>query len=374
MSIDYRKIESIDDFNSLIDSFVETRKALKQKVKEDRGETIATLQVGDKPLTKLEQQQAPTVKAIERLRTDLSSLKQNHSHWDLFEKYANAPDKKTSEVMARREKGKAVYKIGVSGYVNVEDVQDDLFRVVNPKTGKSMVKQLTPSLSQLLFVPTGSIDFKKISKDALLNYYDIMQFSGINPKANRNKKIKLGKKAYDNVYGKEETKEEAFTTPVKAKRRILPESKMETTVTPSQMRDIEFAMQGADDDDTDDDDTEDEEEQLTRLASLSAVKNRRRGKGMRKNKKMTKQQVIKINRETARRMLKQAKPKKRSGTGLMTIDEMVNRLHLMTQSQHAGNLSSNMQDEMMQIMDILLKKKVITKKQHKILFKKYIDY
>ena len=38
MSIDYRKIKDIDQFNELIENFVETRKALKQKIKEVKAE------------------------------------------------------------------------------------------------------------------------------------------------------------------------------------------------------------------------------------------------------------------------------------------------------------------------------------------------
>ena len=71
---------------------------------------------------------------------------------------------------------------------------------------------------------------------------------------------------------------------------------------------------------------------------------------------------------------KKINQRKKSGTGLMTVDNMVDRLHLMTQSQHAGNLSSTMQNEMMNIMDTLLKKKVINKKKHKVLYIKYIVF
>jgi len=352
MSIDYRKIENMEQFNELVDDFVETRKALKQKVKEDRGETIATLQVGDKPLTKLEQKYAPIVKSIEKLGLD---LKKTHSNWSLFEKFANAPDKKTSEVMARRERGKPIYKIGVNGVVNVEDVQDDIFRVVNPKTGKSIVKQLTPSLSQLLFVPSGNIDFDKISNDAFVNYYEIMKFSKINPKSNKNKKIKIAKKAYDKIYSKKLSLEEK-------KPAVIYESE------PSEPSEDE------------DDDIETPKLSPKRKVRKKLSNQFSTPKQLSESAKYLSPQFISERKKRRERRFKQREKllekqmRKKSGKGLMTVDDMVNRLYLMTQSQHAGNLSSSMQDEMMQIMDVLLKKKIISRKQHKMLFKKYINY
>ena len=69
---DYRKIENLDEFNDLVDAFVKSRNQLKKKLKENRGDIIETERVGDKPLTKLEAQQKPTIDAIKSLEQSLN--------------------------------------------------------------------------------------------------------------------------------------------------------------------------------------------------------------------------------------------------------------------------------------------------------------
>jgi len=354
MSIDYRKIKDIDQFNELIESFVETRKALKQKIKEDKGETVATLQVGDKPLTKLEQQYAPIVKSIEKLGTDLQSRKT--TSFDLFEKYANAPGKKTSEVMPKRERGKVVYKIGNNGVVNVEDVQDDIIRVVNPKTGESMARQLTPGLANLLFVPYKSIDAQEIKDDAWVKYYEILKFSGLNAKSNRNRKIQLAQDKWNRT-NIPRTNIEAFSYFDKIPKNIKMKKELDDPLT----------------------ETDDDEEPTPKKTPRKKPAKRAISKQFSTPKpaeQLTPENLLtpQFRTEREKRRQRRAKKKDQLGLGLMTIDDMVDRLHLMTQSQHAGNLSSQMQGEMMSIMDALLNKKVINRKQHKMLFQKYINF
>ena len=222
--------------------------------------------------------------------------------------------------------------------VNVEDVQDDIIRVVNPKTGESMARQLTPGLANLLFVPYKSIDAKEIKDDAWVTYYDILKFSGLNVKSNRNLKIKKARDKWKRInnFTKSPAPVAAITYEADEDEEPTPEK---TPRKKTAKREISKQFS-----------TPKPEEQLTENF-------------------LTPQFVS--SRE--KRRLRRAEKKRQAGLGLMTIDEMVDKLHLMTQSQHAGNLSSHMQEEMMSIMDALLKKKVINRKQHKILFQKYID-
>ena len=61
------------------------------------------------------------------------------------------------------------------------------------------------------------------------------------------------------------------------------------------------------------------------------------------------------------------------GFGLMNFDDMIQRFYLLAQSQIGGNISNEITDEMMGLLDHLLVKKVINKGQHKTLFDNYIN-
>ena len=71
-----KKIEDLDEFEKLVQSFTEERTRLKERVREDRGMTSASeLQI--------EKQAAPVVKAIENLKQELKPTK---TYFELFEK------------------------------------------------------------------------------------------------------------------------------------------------------------------------------------------------------------------------------------------------------------------------------------------------
>ena len=56
----------------------------------------------------------------------------------------------------------------------------------------------------------------------------------------------------------------------------------------------------------------------------------------------------------------------------MDINDMVGRLDLLANAQRGGNVSNQLKEEMMEILDALLNHGAISKAQHKRLFKKYI--
>ena len=60
------------------------------------------------------------------------------------------------------------------------------------RSGEKMVKQLTPDLAQLLFVPAKDINFDEIADSQIVRYYELLNFAGF-PKGSqgRNEKFKL---------------------------------------------------------------------------------------------------------------------------------------------------------------------------------------
>ena len=77
--------------------------------------------------------------------------------------------------------------------------------------------------------------------------------------------------------------------------------------------------------------------------------------------------------ETYTMDLKNYRRVRQRGFGLMNFDDMIQRFYLLAQSQIGGNISNEITDEMMGLLDHLLVKKVINKGQHKTLFDNYIN-
>ena len=133
---DFRKIQNMDEYESLVKDFVEERQKLRDRIDQEQRGIIATQQVDGNPVTKKEMELKPVTDAISNLKKE---LKPSTTFFNVFEKYANNPAKKTSEVRAVRRGGKAQYIIGENGVVNTDDIEDDVFRIVNKKTGKSIL-------------------------------------------------------------------------------------------------------------------------------------------------------------------------------------------------------------------------------------------
>jgi hypothetical protein len=55
-----------------------------------------------------------------------------------------------------------------------------------------------------------------------------------------------------------------------------------------------------------------------------------------------------------------------------SIDELIDRLSLLTASVDAGNTSIDVKNEISEILDILLSKKCLTRQQHQQLYKTYL--
>ena len=64
--------DETDDFTDIVDEFIKHRKTLKKNLKQQRGETIITERVGERPLTKDEKKQAPTIQALDRLTREVT--------------------------------------------------------------------------------------------------------------------------------------------------------------------------------------------------------------------------------------------------------------------------------------------------------------
>ena len=62
--------EETDEFSDIVDDFITQRKILKKNLKEQRGE-IVTERVGQRPLTRNEMKQKPTIEALDRLTQEV---------------------------------------------------------------------------------------------------------------------------------------------------------------------------------------------------------------------------------------------------------------------------------------------------------------
>jgi hypothetical protein len=162
---DYRKIENLDEFNDLVDAFVKSRNQLKKKLKENRGDIIATERVGDKPLTKLEVQQKPTIDAIKSLEQSLNPNRKG-VFYKLFEEFTTTT-KSQSEIKLTPKTDEG--KLGTNGRVNLADLQDNIIRINNIKTGEFYSQTMSSDLAELLIKPYRFIDLNEIDANAFVN-------------------------------------------------------------------------------------------------------------------------------------------------------------------------------------------------------------
>ena len=204
-------------------------------------------------------------------------------------------------------------RLGTNGRVNLPDLDDGVIRVNNVQTGESIEHKLDGDLAELLIKPYRELDLDEISDTALRKYFEILKVAGISSRANNNRKIQAGKR----VYGRVNASASPPGTP------------------PRRPRDSDDEPAGRGDDER---------------VSPPAYQRRRynlRTRGM--------------------------APKKKTGRGyLMDINDMVGRLDLLANAQRGGNVSNQLKEEMMEILDALLNHGAISKAQHKRLFKKYI--
>ena len=95
--------DEVDDFADIVDDYIKQRKQLKKNLKEQRAETIITERVGQRPLTKEEKKQKPTIEAIERLGNELKKGK--NSFLTMFQNTIGL-NKTQSEVKLTSKEGK----------------------------------------------------------------------------------------------------------------------------------------------------------------------------------------------------------------------------------------------------------------------------
>ena len=68
------------------------------------------------------------------------------------------------------------------------------------------------------------------------------------------------------------------------------------------------------------------------------------------------------------------KKQRMAGTGLMSLDDMVGRLHLLASGTQGGAISTQATNEMSDIIDKLYNAGVLAQKDVKNLYEKYINY
>ena len=137
----YTKIENIDEFNNMVDTFLDTRKELKQKVKEQRQAVIATERIGKKPLTKKQVEAEAILGAF-------------NNYFELFNNYANTT-KSSTEIKLTTKPG--IGKIGSYGEIDLTDLQDNRLRAYNTKTNENLSREINDSVAELLIKPFSSI-------------------------------------------------------------------------------------------------------------------------------------------------------------------------------------------------------------------------
>ena len=317
----YTKIENIDEFNNMVDTFLETHNELKEKVKEQRGNIIETERVGEEPLTKAEKQFEPLTKKFTNALT-------------LFQNFANMK-KGLTEIKLSLESNKG--KLGEHGVIDLKELEDNQVKLTNKKTGATYDKKINDNVAELLIKPLKSIDTTSLKTSDWEQYYDIMNFAGMSSKANNNKKWKQAKAQKQGVgvpvlLTPPVTPESTALSRVQSTRRERAKSEPTSPSSPSTPSAFIY-------------------EEFKPSPSPPPASQRKVAKGKGKGSTQTGQGII-----------------------YSTPDEIVERLMLLTKSMQAGNVSDALRNEVMDICDKLLADKIIGKQEYRKLYKKYINY
>lgn len=185
-----------DNYQKIVDDFVESRKSLKKNLDKQKGDII-TMRVGEKPLTKDEKKSKPIIDNLKSLNVEIK--KGRNLYWRMFEAY-QGKNKTQSEIKLTSKQD--IGKLGANpGEVNLEDIQgENLLTIKNTKTNSTKSFPLTEDLASLLFKPARDIDFEDIEDGALRTYYDIMlNYAGISNRANNNRKLRRAREVYNRV-------------------------------------------------------------------------------------------------------------------------------------------------------------------------------
>ena len=161
------------NFSDIVDDFITQRKILKKNLKEQRGE-IVTERVGQRPLTRQEMKQKPTIEALDRLTQE---VKRGRNVFLTMFQNTIGMNKTQGEVKVTAKEG--IGKLGLNGEVNLSDLDQNIFTVRNKKTGETFSRKLTDDLASLLFKPNRLIDYDEIDASALNDYYRAMEVSDI---------------------------------------------------------------------------------------------------------------------------------------------------------------------------------------------------
>lgn len=422
---DYRNIEDLDSFNELVENFVKNRKQLKNKVKEMRGDVVAKQE-------EIKRQTEPITKSIDELKDTIKSTSEKGGFFKMFERFSGV-SKSQSEIKLTTKSN--VGKLGTKGEVDLADLQDGMLRLRNTQTGETYETRLDEDLAEMLFKPFRNIDLDEISKSALVSYYEIMKIAGISPRANNNKKIKQAKQAYQNVNASQPQKQRRTVIQKKLLQKIknhkyykylndtqkqaLDEATFADDLEASEIlekiliqMETDYQNIGRDEQEETKSSDEDMEEERG-LPPRRTYKSKEYGvdeetlkeeRGDRRRSKLMKERSERIQRDVMERRRRKEDYKnfkyrqfemkerlskdrgqtytmdkrkyrrvRQKGNGLMSFDEMIERFYLLAQSQKGGNISNEITEEMMDLIDNLLVKKVINKAEHKTLFDNYIN-
>ena len=340
---DFRKVNNMEEFNELIDSYVSTRQEFKNNINAAQGQARAKQD-------EITESTKPVVEAISNLRTELT---RKPTYYSIFEKYANAPSKGSTEVRYERKGNNIIYKLGSMGEIDEAQIQDDLIHVTHMRTGEKMIKQLTPDLARLLFVPLKYLNTEEISASQLVRYYEILRFVGKTRGANNNRKYKIAEDAYNRVNNMSKLQRSPSSS---KKERVVKVEEARQRVRERQMKEDEPKEEGTPAEDVY------EEEEETPAVNL-VVSRRKAGRKTRQSQRL---KEIQKGYGLGRR--------KNMGRGFMSLDDMVSRLHLLASSMQGGNVSTQATNEMADIIDKLHAQGVLAKNDVKQLYEKYIKF
>jgi len=375
--------DDVDDFADIVDDYIKQRKQLKKNLKEQRAETIISERVGERPLTKEEKKQKPTIEAIERLGKE---IKRGRNVYLTMYQNSIGLNKTQGEVKATGKEG--IGKLGLNGEVNLSDLDQNIFTVRNTRTGETFTHKLTDDLATLLFQPSRLIkDFNDIDNASLQLYYQAMKTSGISGRANNNKKLKISKQVYDR---NNRIQQQANRPPSDADEEkegdevYMPEERAPRRRKTGKERakwDDERAQRSREKGRQERQFRNQQIRQSRRRAALYDRRARRYNTDQFMNAYNQRMNIDEDIAELARGGLAPGgffdteNPEDQQGRGLnlATPDEMVNRLSLLFSSQSAGNISDELYNEASDIISKLKKMGILSAKEVKKLYKTYLD-
>jgi hypothetical protein len=316
----FKKVSNKNDFNSLINTFVNNRKQLRENINNE----VQGLVIQQEKQVK---QQKPTLDQIAKVTEAVKSVSEKvadvenavktsksnaiviqsgqqekqtileegtESILDNLKVFWDSSHLTQSEMKPftddKGDMSEMIASIGVNGEINIPELNKGIVNIKNSENGNERDFKLTQGLAWLLQYPFKDLkgmpekQKKNITKKDYQNYYKILEVSEISPRAVQNQKLKM----------------------VRTKLGI---DKKDTTLTP--------------------------------------VKKKKKSEG--------------------------AEETKQEGSGLFNIDSAVNKLQVLIGSKASGNNSPHMKNEIMDTLDYLLHHKAINKSQHTILHHAHVN-